>query len=359
MSATSYGFADRLLHRVAFGTLGAQRALADTESRLHRDRIDPGHARRPIFVTSLPRAGTTVLLEALASVPEFAAATYRHMPFPLVPLIWTEASRRFARAAPPAERAHGDGVEVGFDSPEAFEEPLWMAFWPEHYRGGAIRPWTADDRDERFEAFLRRHMAKVVATGGPGARRYLSKNNANIARLGLIAAAFPDATLVVPVRDPWAQTASLLRQHRRFLELHARDPFARRYMEGLGHFEFGAALRPIAFRGDPPATAAADRPDFWLRYWLDAYETLLATAGSQVVFVDHDRLSADPVTHLAALAEALDLDAAVPERAAGRFRPPASAERPAVPKPLLDRAAAVHAALRARCLAPGKARAAS
>jgi len=352
---TAYGPVDRLLHRIAFGTLGAQRALADAESRLHRDRFETAHARRPIFVTSLPRAGTTVLLEALASVPELAAATYRHMPFPLVPLIWTDASRRFGRTAPPAERAHGDGVEVSFDSPEAFEEPLWMAFWPEHYRGGGIRPWTADDRDEDFEAFLRRHMAKVVATGGPDARRYLSKNNANIARLGLIAAAFPDAAVVVPVRDPWAQTASLLRQHRRFLELHDRDAFARRYMEGLGHFEFGAALRPIAFRGDPPETATADHSEFWLRYWLDAYETLLATAGPQVVFVDHDRLSADPAPHLTALAEALDLDAAALEGAAGRFRPPAPAERPAVPKPLLDRAAAVHGGLRARCLAPGRA----
>jgi hypothetical protein len=352
MSGTPYGPADRLLHRIAFAALGAQRALADVESRRFRDRIDPEHARRPILVTSLPRAGTTVLLEALAGVPELATATYRHMPFPLLPLLWAEPSRRFARAERPAERAHGDGVKVGFDSPEAFEEPVWMAFWPEHYRDGAIRPWTADARDDSFEAFVRRHMAKVVAAGGPAARRYLSKNNANLARLDLLAAAFPDATLVVPFRDPWAQTASLLRQHRRFLELHARDPFARRYMEGLGHFEFGAALRPIAFRGAPPDPATADRPEFWLHCWVDAFETLLAAATPQVVLVDHDRLSADPAPHLAALAAALDLDAAALGSSAARFRPPAAAERPAAPKGLLDRAAAVHAALRARALAP-------
>ena len=50
---------------------------------------------------------------------------------------------RFNRAAgTTAERAHGDGVEVGLDSPEAFEEMLWMAFWPEHYRENAILPWS-------------------------------------------------------------------------------------------------------------------------------------------------------------------------------------------------------------------------
>ena len=135
---------------------------------MFRDRIDPAHARRPVFVTSLPRAGTTVLLEALAALPEFAAATYRHMPFTLLPLIWTDASRRFQQAARPAERAHGDGLAVGFDSPEAFEETLWMAFWPAHYQGGAIRPWTADARDAEFESFFRQHMAKVVAAGAAG-----------------------------------------------------------------------------------------------------------------------------------------------------------------------------------------------
>ena len=50
-------------------------------------------------------------------------------------------------------------------------------------------------------------------------------------------------------------------------------------MEGLGHFEFGEALRPIGFGSEPPDPAAADRPEFWLRYWADAYEAVLATAG--------------------------------------------------------------------------------
>lgn len=352
MTATPYGRLDRALHRLAFGSLGAQRRLADAESRMFADRVDPGHARRPVFVTSLPRAGTTVLLQALATLPELATATYRHMPFPLLPLLWTDASRRFRAAARPAERAHGDGLAVGFDSPEAFEEPVWMAFWPDHYRDGTIRPWSAAARDPGFEAFFRRHMAKVVAAGGPEARRYLSKNNAGIARLPLLAAAFPDATVVVPVRDPWAQAASLLGQHRRFLALHARDGFAKAYMEGLGHFEFGAAFRPIAFGPEPPDPAAADNPAFWLAYWAEAYEAVLETAGPSVVFVDYDRLAADPLPPLAALAPALGASGDALRPAAARFRPSRPGVRPDAPAPLLDRAARVHARLRARCLAP-------
>jgi hypothetical protein len=351
MTPEAYGPVDRALHRLAFGTLRAQRRLADIETRMYHDRIEPDHGRRPVFVTSLPRAGTTVLLEALAALPEFAAATYRHMPFTLLPLIWTDASRRFQQEARPAERAHGDGVAVGFDSPEAFEETIWMAFWPERYRDGCIRPWTEATRDQAFEAFLRAHMAKVVAASGGDARRYLSKNNANIARLPLIATAFPDATVVVPVREPFAQTASLLRQHKRFLEMHAQDAFALRYMEGLGHFEFGAALRPIAWGTEIPDPAAAESAEFWLAYWADAYEEALSTAGEHVVFVDYDALAAAPVPHLRALTQAVGARPG-PEiaAAAARFRPSRPGQPPEAPAGLIRRARAIHDDLRARCI---------
>jgi hypothetical protein len=346
-----YGRLDRLLHRVAFANLDLQKGLCALENRLHAARLDPEAAARPVFVTSLPRAGTTVMLEALAGLPEFAAATYRHMPFTLAPLIWARFARGFARGGDTSERAHGDGIAVGLDSPEAFEEPLWMAFWPEHYRADAIEPWTAAAEAAGFADFFRAHMAKVVLLAPP-ARRYLSKNNANIARLGLIERLFPDATVVIPVRDPFAQVASLRRQHARFIELHARDPFARAYMEGLGHFEFGAALRPFAFAD--PGPAAADGPDFWLAYWADAFERVLATAGPRVVLVDHDALSAAPERHLPLLATALGLEEpALLAAAAPRFHATAPVPPPPDAAPaLVERAAAVHAELRRRCLAP-------
>jgi hypothetical protein len=198
-------------------------------------------------------------------------------------------------------------------------------------------------------------MAKIVAAKGAQSRRYLSKNNANIARLGVLERLFPDATLVVPVRSPWAQVASLHRQHLRFQELHARESFARRYMEGIGHFEFGAALRPIAFAGRPPDRAQADGLEFWLRYWIEAYEAVLRTAGDRVLFVDHDALSADPASVLPVIAEALEVaDAGRLVAAAGRLRPRAAIAPPAVSRPLLGRAAELHAALLDRCRAPAQ-----
>ena len=346
-----YGPMEQALHNFAFASPARQKRLGALETRLYRGRIDPARAHRPVFVTSLPRAGTTIMLNALAGLPEFASATYRHMPFTLSPLLWSRIGPVFQQSAATAERAHGDGLEVSGDSPEAFEEMLWMAFFPRHYREDRILTWDAGELEPEFAEYFRTHMAKVVATK-PGARRYLSKNNANIARLPLIESICPDAAVLIPVRDPRAHVASLMRQHARFLDLHAREPFGRRYMEGVGHFEFGAALRPIAFREGAPGPQAATGPDFWLRYWIDAYEHVLATAGRGAVFLDHDAFCAAPQAHLPQLARAIGAeDPAELAALAPMFRAP----RPApvldgADPQLLARADALHDTLCRRAL---------
>lgn len=348
-----YSPLDKALHSYAFASPGRQKRLGALENRLYRRRIDLARAERPVFVTSLPRAGTTIMLNILAELPEFASATYRHMPFTLSPLLWGGFSGTFRKSGEVSERAHGDGIEVGVDSPEAFEEMLWMAFWPAHFEERRILTWSAADRNAEFESFFRAHMAKIVGAT-PGARRYVSKNNANIARLALLNEVFPDASIVIPLRDPRSQVASLMRQHARFLELHAREPFARQYMEGIGHFEFGGALKPIAFGGESLDAEQADGPDFWLRNWIGAYEFVLATAGPGAIFVDHDALCADPSPRLALLAEAIGCDD--PQALAGlsatfRSPPPPPALDGADPN-LLERALELHRDLCGRSLAP-------
>ena len=87
--------------------------------------------RSRFFVTSLPRVGTTLLLDVLSALPAFASHTYRHMPFVLCPILWDRISSGFRKEAELDEREHGDGIMIGYDSSEAFEEIIWMAFWGE------------------------------------------------------------------------------------------------------------------------------------------------------------------------------------------------------------------------------------
>jgi len=128
-----YGRLDRLLHDLAFHGIVAQKALAEIEDRLYARRIAEIDAARPVFVTALPRAGTTLLLEVLGTQRDFAAHSYRQMPFLLCPLLWDRLSRGFRRTAELRERAHGDGLQVGYDSLEAFEEVLWRGVYSVHF----------------------------------------------------------------------------------------------------------------------------------------------------------------------------------------------------------------------------------
>lgn len=324
-----YSRIERLLHGLAFSHPGLQKMLASIEDDMFSKRFRHIEIRDPVFITSLPRAGTTLLLQVLAAHPSFAAHTYRDMPFVLSPMLWDRLSHGFRRAGGERPRAHGDEMTVGYDTPEAFEEAAWRAFWPGKYHADRIEPWTGDEDSDEFVEFFVNHMRKMVALRGNGgtgrAVRYVSKNNANIARTRMLLRLFPSARIVIPVRHPVDQAGSLLRQHQTFLKLHAEDSFGRRYMESIGHFEFGATLKPIDM-GGWLAEAGGLSPlgaDYWLAYWTRSFETLLAQRNERMVFLSYEQFCTDATRGLDALADVLGVDDPAPLVAqAGLFRAP-------------------------------------
>ncbi len=349
-----YSPMDRLLHRVAFHTAGAQVALADLEDRLYRRRLARCRVDRPVFITALPRAGTTLLLEICAGSREFASHCYRDMPFVLIPCLWGGFSARFRRGGQRRQRAHGDGTLIDFDSPEALEEVVWKAFWHDHYRHDRLAPWPDETDDEEFAEFFRRHMRKIIllrrGTDAPAAR-YVSKNNLNIARAPMLRRLFPHAAIIVPFRRPLHHAASLLEQHRNFLRIHREDRFAAAYMRGIGHYDFGQNLRPVDFEGwlDARRSPEADALGFWLEYWIAAYRHLLGHRGLSLHFVSYESLCEDPARGLERLADAIgsdDRDALV--SAAERIRPPRPREVDVsgVARGILEEADGLHAELR-------------
>ncbi len=348
----NYSFVDRLIHRIAFAAPPVQLTAADAEGSLFRADFDGVDGGRPIFITSLPRAGTTLLLEALHVFPSLAAHLYRDMPFVMAPVLWSRLIGTFRRRAELRERAHGDGMQVGYDSPEAFEEVLWRAFWPEKYGTDGIALWQATDGKREADAFFAQHMKKIIALRRPGRQqdgRYISKNNANIARLDLIRCMFPDASVLVPFRNPVEQAISMLRQHRNFTLMHAERPFVRRYMADIGHYEFGALRRPIAFPGLDELAGGRDPndADYWLAYWIAAFDYVLARRES-IILISYEDTCSDGRHALADICARAGIaeDGALPA-AADRFAdpPPPRAGEIAVDPTLRDRARALHAML--------------
>ncbi|NDR58913.1 sulfotransferase [Aliiruegeria sabulilitoris] len=318
-----YNAGDQLVHTLAFASPAVMRGLGRLDDRLFAKTISEVKLSHPVFITSLARGGTTAVLNALHGLPSVATHRYRDMPFLTAPLSWARAYGSRARAVARRERAHGDGMEIDLDSPEAFDEILWGLYWPEKYGARRISLWQESDQQPRAEDAFDRHFAKIghlrrPETASSGKVHYLSKNNANIARLSLLPAMFPGCRIVVPLRSPGAHAASLLRQHRNFLERHATDAFTRRYMRDIGHLEFGALLKPIAFDGFDPTARDATEPDFWLSYWIAAFNEI-ARKRDACLCVTQDDLRTQPQATMQALCEA----SGIPDNGAdftGHFR---------------------------------------
>jgi len=83
-----YSAVDRLLHRLAFATSDMQVELAALEDMIYRKSLADTPVNRPVFITGLPRAGTTLLLQLTSALEEFASHSYRDMPFVLLPMLW-------------------------------------------------------------------------------------------------------------------------------------------------------------------------------------------------------------------------------------------------------------------------------
>lgn len=295
-------------------------ALGRFESGILRERLDEVPIAAPIYISGLARSGSTILLELLADHADTATHAYRDFPVVYTPWAWNRFLDRAQRGQTVAvERAHGDGIEVTPESPEAVEEMLWMGFFQHLHKPGVSDVLGFMTDAPKFEAFYRDHLRKLLALRG--GRRYLAKGNYNTTRIEYLVNLFPDARFIVPIREPVAHVASLMRQHRRFRDKHRADPRAQRYMSRLGHFEFGLDRRPV-HTGDgseaeavAAAWAAGREAEGYARAWNDLYRFVadrlaaMPTLRDAVLVVRHEDLCKDPASTLRRVLNHCQLDA--------------------------------------------------
>jgi Sulfotransferase family len=282
-----YSSLDKLVHRLALGSRMRAEVLHDVErgAFLRSAPVDEG---RHVFVTGFARAGTTILMREIYGSAEFGSLTYADMPFVLAPNFWHRLSAKSRKAGVRAERAHGDGIEVDFHSPEALDEVYWRVFSGDDYiLPDRLVPHSPDDELlAGYRDFIRLVLRRT------GKTRYLSKNNNHLLRLNSLAKAFPDSIILIPVRDPRDHALSLLNQHKRFLD---SDAFTRDYMGWLGHHEFGATHRPIAWDG-AIAAGEAQSLHYWLSQWIAAHQRIdaLDRVHKNIQLVPYQALMSDP-----------------------------------------------------------------
>jgi hypothetical protein len=309
--------------------------LGDLESSLFEDQLAGIAIDRPIFICGLARAGTTITLELLSSLPELASYRYRDFPGVHLPLAWNRGlGRRAGDRMPGIERLHGDGIEITADSPEALDEPIWMSFFPHAHDPEHSHVLDPDRRYPAFERFYRRNLQKIQLLRS--GRRMVLKGNYLVSRLAYLVRLFPDARFILLVRDPVEHVGSLMRQQVNFTRAAEADPRVIDYLRALGHFEFGLDRRPInlgddtAVRTVMAAWAAGREVEGWALYWRQIYEYLADLLETQdavrqaTLVVRFELLHSAPRTSLDRILDHCDLTIDEPTRnsLAARLRAP-------------------------------------
>lgn len=286
---SDYGPAARLLHQLALGN----RAIAETafaiDQNISRPDLSAAGNGHHVFVSGLARAGTTLLTRRLFDSGHFASLTYGDMPFPVAPNLWRRLRLGGSGKLQAKERAHGDGLIVDDNSPEALDETFWRLFDGDAY----IRPDHLSRHLPNADLLLKYRGLVGAVLKHCKKDRYLCKNNNNVLRLPELAQAFTNATCIIPFRAPHAHAKSLLNQHKRFLAMHAAIPFSRSYMAWLAHYEFGADQRPF-LRADKGVNL--NSVSYWVEHWSTLYEWLLEAAPEQSIFVCYEDLCNMPDT---------------------------------------------------------------
>ena len=241
----NYNNIQKFLHDFVFSKKIINKSLFDLEKIFYlknKNIINQLH----VFITGLPRSGTTSLLNFLYSSCEYASLTYNNMPFILSP----NFSKLFQKKdINKKERLHRDGINFDNNSPEALDEVFF------------------DNNEEFVKNELENYIQLILTCNKKS--KYLSKNNLNYKRIDIIQSILPKSIFLIPIREPLHHANSLLNQHLYFTQLQKEDDFIRRYMNYLGHNEFGLSNKPW---NNPIQFTDLNNINYWLEQWYLFYK---------------------------------------------------------------------------------------
>ncbi len=266
----NYNLIQKILHDILLSNRFIKKSLFEIEKifYLKKSNLKVTNSNH-LFITGLPRSGTTILLNFFYNTDKFTSLLYKNMPFVMSPNLFDKFNKE--KKFEKKERPHKDGIYVDLNSPESFDEIFFSSF-------------SEKEIINEFPNYLKLILLNSKNT------RYLSKNNFNYKRIGLILSILPQSIFLLPFRDPIQHSKSLLMQHEHFLKLQNKNSFIKRYMNYLGHKEFGLLHKswnePIKYKN-------ISHINYWLEQWYLFYSNLFSKfkENNNCYFVKYESLN--------------------------------------------------------------------
>tara|TARA_B100000315_G_scaffold213873_1_gene212053 strand:- start:615 stop:1676 length:1062 start_codon:yes stop_codon:yes gene_type:complete len=199
---------------------------------------------KPIFVTGLARSGSTIITHILNCHSDLGSYQYKDLPYIEIPYLWSFFNKIFYFGLKDKKRIHGDGLFIGPNSPDPFEEIIWKKNLKNNYLKPTSQFLSKKFLNKKLEKELKENINKILYVRG-SKKRYLSKGNYNITRLEYIIKLFPNAKIIVCIRSPKEQAISLTKVHKKFLDLSKTNKYLEKQLDILGHYEFGPNRRAV------------------------------------------------------------------------------------------------------------------
>lgn len=271
----NYNFLQKYLHIIFLKNSFFNKSMYEIEKILFLKSCEKITKNKHIFISGLPRSGTTILLNFLYNSNCFSSLTYSDMPFLLGVNIFSKYNSKHLKIDIP--RVHNDGILYNIRSPEAFDEVFFSSF----------KTIELEDEFENYVSLIIRKYKR---------NRYLSKNNLNYSRIKLITSIFPYCNFVIPFRDPIQHAMSLKSQHLRFLSLQKENPFILKYMNLIYHNEFGLNHKPW---NKPKNYDDPQKIEYWLEQWLFFYQSIYSNQkqNTSVIFFCFEKIKTASYIH--------------------------------------------------------------
>ena len=268
--------------------------------------------KTPIFITGMPRSGTTLVTHILHDTKKYGSFLYKDYPFPELPLFWNKFNDLYYKSAEDQKRIHNDDLLVNKNSPENLDEFIWKRLFQNHYK--EFDSFLDENfSNPEFENNYIRSIKKVLFVRKKN--QYLAKNNYIIFRIKYLLKFIPSAKFIVCIRNPNDTCYSLEKIHKRFIEVNKIREY-KNFEKNFLHYEFGNSRRnpEISDESQKVNSLWKTNKEFegYMLQWISIYEFIIKNYqdlfGKKILIFDYDRLKNDYSKEIKKISQFLNID---------------------------------------------------